>query len=74
MPVFKKNKSFFLTNPAPLPHAGWTIAAFREYCRAELEELGFDLKRPLSCAYDHKSGDMVFWQESTVVPMSYSVN
>ncbi len=73
-PVFRKNKSFFFTTPAPVPHPGWTLKAFQEYCRMEMETAGFNLKAPIKCIYDPRSGDVVFWQENFDISFSYSLN
>ena len=73
-PIFRKNKSFFLSTQAPAPHLGWTLKAFQEYCRIEMEAAGFNFKAPVKCVYDPKSGDVVFWQENSEISFSYSLN
>lgn len=62
-PVIRANKSFFFDNSPPAPHRGWTLQAFQDYCREEMVEAGFDLSRKISCRYDPRSGNVVFWQE-----------
>ncbi len=61
--VYRVNKSFFFNNDPPPPHKGWTLSAFQEFCRLELEQAGFDLTRNLSVRYDPRDGKVVFWQE-----------
>lgn len=73
-PRFRKHKSFFFENRAPLPHKGWTVEAFQQYCRAEMEAEGFDLTKPMRCAYNWQTGYMVFWQELEDVAYPYSMN
>ena len=74
VPKLKRHKSFFFDNPAPAPHKGWTIEAFQDYCRAEMEAAGFDLRPKISCRYDPRSGFVVFWQELEDVAYPYSLN
>ncbi len=71
---FKKHKSFFFQNRAPLPHAGWTKQAFQEYCRVEMEAEGFDLTKPVACHYSPISGFVTFWQERDDVIFPWSPN
>jgi len=77
-PIFRSHKSFFFDNSPPAPHRGWTVKAFQDYCRAEMEDAGFDLSRKVFCRYDPRSGNVVFWQEPPeevdVVHYSYSQN
>jgi len=78
-PIFRQNKKFFFDNKPPAPHKGWTLQAFQDYCRVEMEAVGFDLTRHILCRYDSKSGNVVFWQEprdafGDAVRYSYGVN
>jgi hypothetical protein len=77
-PIFRTHKSFFFDNSPPPPHRGWTVKAFQDYCKAEMEDAGFDLSRKVFCRYDPRSGNVVFWQEPEeevdFVHFSYSQN
>jgi len=62
-PVYRTHKNFFFDNSPPYPHRGWTLQAFQDFCKDEMEEAGFDLSRQISCRYDPRSGNVTFWQE-----------
>ena len=62
-PKFKKHRSFFFENTAPLPHKGWTLAAFQQFCRSEMEAAGFDLTKRVCCSYSPLSVFVTFCQE-----------
>lgn len=65
--------NYFLENPAPEPHEGWTLEAFQEYCHSVLLEEGFVLSRPMKCKWDGRTREIVFVQEPSDL-LSTSIN
>jgi hypothetical protein len=74
--VFRTHKSHFFNDTPPPPHKGWTLQAFQDYCREEMIEAGFDLSRKITCRYDPRTGNVVFWQEPAeeVEQFTFSLN
>jgi len=66
--------NFFMNNPPPIPHKGWTLQAFQEYTRTVLESEGFRLDRKVKCTWDMRNRMIVFWQEACDLLDSASLN
>jgi hypothetical protein len=74
--IFRTHKSHFFNDTPPPPHESWTLQAFQDYCRDQMVEAGFDLSRKISCRYDPRTGNVVFWQEPAeeVEQFTFSLN
>lgn len=54
--------AFFVENPPPPGHKGWTIDAIKEFCKEELIDAGFDLSRKVYARYDCVNKDVIYHQ------------